>query len=97
MIAWKIAHISERLASFGYNISVCLCSSPVESLQHLFPYCALANGIPSWVRCLVFNVSPLCPLLVRQVLFGFSEDELRVVPRFFINLINVVKLYLACA
>ena len=43
----------------------------------------------------MYLVSPACPhLLSRHVLFGFSSDELRVVPRLSIYLINVGKFFL---
>ena len=49
----------------------------------------------SWVQSLMYLVSPACPnLLSRHVLFGFSSDELRVVPRHFVYLINVGKFFL---
>ena len=41
----------------------------------------------------MYLVSPACPhLLSWHVLFGFSSDELRLVPRLFVYLINVCKL-----
>ena len=96
-LSWKVSHgvlyTAERLSSFGYDIStVCFCSDPVESLQHLFFYCPLATSVLSWVQSLLFSVSPLSPsILLRHVLFGFSDDELRVVPRLFVYLLNVSK------
>ena len=43
----------------------------------------------------MYLVSPACPhLLSRHVLFGFLSDELRVVPRLFVYLINVGKFFL---
>ena len=40
----------------------------------------------------MFLASPLCPsILVRHVLFGFSADELSVVPRVFVYMLNVCK------
>lgn len=39
----------------------------------------------------------LCVLLFSSRSYGFSEEELRVVPRFLIYLANVVTLCLACA
>ena len=96
-LAWKIAHgvlyTAERLASFGYDISTtCFRSDPMESLQHLFFYCPLAVSVLSWVQSLMFHASPMCPtILPRHVLFGFSSDELSVVPRAFCYLLNVSK------
>ena len=99
-LAWKISHgvpyTAERLASFGYDLSTtCFCSDPMESLQHLFFYCPLAVSILSWVQSLMFLASPLCPtLLLRHALFGFSSDELLVVPKVFCYLLNVSKFYI---
>ena len=98
-LSWKVAHgvlyTAERLASFRYNVStVCFCFSPLESLQHLFFDCPLASSVVSWLQSLLFVASPLCPsLLARHVLFGFSSDELRVVPRVFVYLLNVCKFF----
>ena len=40
----------------------------------------------------MFLASPLCPsILVRRALFGFSADELSVVPRVFVYMLNVCK------
>ena len=99
-LAWKVSHgvlyTAERLASFGYDLSTsCFCSDPIESLQHLFFYCPLAVSVFSWVQSLMFLASPLCPtLLLRHVLFGFSSDELSVVPKVFCYLLNVSKFYI---
>ena len=96
-LAWKVSHgvlyTAERLSSFGYNISTrCFCSDPVESLLHLFFHCPLATSVISWVQSLLSSAAPLSPsILIRHVLFGFSDDELRVVPRFFVYLLNVSK------
>ena len=99
-LAWKVSHgvlyTADRLASFGYDLSTsCFCSDPMESLQHLFFYCPLAVSVFSWVQSLMFLASPLCPtLLLRHVLFGFSSDELSVVPKVFCYLLNVSKFYI---
>ena len=96
-LSWKVAHgvlyTAERLSSFGYDIPLsCFCSAPCESLQHLFFDCPLAVSVLSWLQSLLFCASPLSPtILVRHVLFGFSADELRVVPRVFVYLLNVCK------
>ena len=87
-LCWKVSHgvlyTAERLAGFGYALSTaCFCSAPVESLQHLFFHCPLTVSVLSCLQSLMFLASPLCPsILVRHVLFGFSADELSVVPRF---------------
>ena len=68
-LAWKISHgvlyTAESLASFGYDLSTtCLCSDPMELLQHLFFYCPPAVSVLSWVQSLMFLASPLCPALL---------------------------------
>ena len=96
-LSWKVAHgdlyTAECLSSFGYDIPLsCFCSAPCESLQHLFFDCPLAVSVLSWLQSFLFCASPLSPsILVRHVLFGFSSDELRVVPRVFVYLLNVRK------
>ena len=96
-LSWKVAHgvlyTGERLISFGYDVpSACFCGHLVESLEHLFFSCPLASSVFSWVQSLMFHVSPVLPsILPRHVLFGFSDDELRAIPRFFVYLINVCK------
>ena len=99
-LCWKIAHgvvyTAERLISFGLDVPApCFCGHQLESLEHLFFSCPLAVSVWSWVQSLMYLVSPACPhLLSRHVLFGFSSDELRVVPRLFVYLINVGKFFL---
>ena len=67
----------------------------MESLDHLFFYCPLASSVFSWLQLLVFRAAPLAPPFVcRHALFGFSEDELCVVPLFFVYAINVGKFYI---
>ena len=96
-LSWKVAHgvlyTAERLSSFGYNISTaCFCSRPLEFPQHLFFDCLLATTVLSWLQSWFFLASPLSPsLLVRHVLFGFSEDELHVIPWVFVYLLNISK------
>ena len=88
-----VLYTAERLAGFGYALSTaCFCSAPVESLSHLFFHCPLAVSVLSWLQSLMFLASPLCPsILVRHALFGFSADELSVVPRVFVYMLNVCK------
>lgn len=94
---WKIAHgvlyTAQRLASFGLSVPLpCFCGSPVESLEHLFFSCPLAQSVLSWLQSLMFNFSHMCPvILCRHALFGFSSDELRITPRIFVYLLNVCK------
>ena len=88
-LAWKISHgvlyTDKSIVSFAYDLSTtCFCSDSIKSIQHLFFYCPLAVSVLSWVRSLMFLASPLCPaLLLHHALFGFSLDELSVVPRIF--------------
>lgn len=94
---WKIAHgvlyTAQRLVSFGLPIPLdCFCGALVESPEHLFFSCPLAQSVLSWLQSLMFNFSPMCPaILCRHALFGFSSDEFRVVPRVFAYLLNVSK------
>ena len=94
---WKVAHgvlyTAQRLVSFGLPVPLsCFCGSPVESLEHLFFYCPLAQSILCWLQSLLFSFSPMCPtILCQHVLFGFGPDELRAVPRIFVYLLNVCK------
>ena len=92
-VAHGVLYTAEHLSSFGYDIPLSFfCSAPCESLQHLFFDCPLAVSVLSWLQSLLFCASPLSPsILVRHVLFGFSSDELRVVPRVFVYLLNVCK------
>ena len=94
---WKVAHgvlyTAERLTSFGYDIpKACFCGYHTESSSHLFFSCPLAQSGISWIQSLLFKASPLAPSLeVRHLLFGFSKDEFRCVPKVFAYLLNVCK------
>jgi len=94
---WKIAHgvlfTAQRLVRFGLSVPLsCFCGSPVESLEHLFFFCPLAQSVLSWLQSLMFNFSHMRPvLLCHHALFGFSSDELRVTPQIFVYLLNVCK------
>ena len=93
---WKIAHgvlyTAQRLASFGLSVPLpCFCGSPVESLEHLFFSCPLAQSVLCWLQSLMFSYSSMCPVILCHVLFGFSPDELRDTPRIFAYLLNVCK------
>ena len=96
-LSWKIAHgvlyTAERLSSFGYTIPTArFCGCPLETLDHLFFYCPLADSVLSWLSSLLFRSFPAFgPILLRHVRFGFSEDELLCVPRFFVYALNVCK------
>lgn len=94
---WKIAHgvlyTARRLSLFGLSVSpFCFCGPQVESLEHLFYYCPLAQSVLSWVQSLLFVFSPMSPvILLRHVLFGFKTSELISVPWGFVYLLNVSK------
>ena len=96
-LSWKVAHgvlyTAQRLGSFGLPVPLsCFCGAPVESLEHLFFSCPLAQSVLSWLQSLLFAFSPMCPvILCRHVLFGFNSDELRVTPRIFVYLLNLSK------
>ena len=96
-LGWKIAHgvlyTAQRLGSFGLPVPLsCFCGAPVESLEHLFFACPLAQSVLSWLQSLLFTFSPMCPvILCRHVLFGFNSDELLVTPRIFVYLLTLVK------
>ena len=96
-LSWKVAHgvlyTADRLSSFGYAIpTACFCGHPLESLDHLFFSCPLADSVLSWLSSLLFLSSPsFGSILLRHVWFGFSEDELLCVPRFFVYALNVCK------
>ena len=96
-LSWKIAHgvlyTAARLFSFGLNYGVsCFCRLAPETPEHLFFSCPLAQSVLSWLQSLMFLSSPLCPTLCcRHALFGFSPDELRVVPNVFVYILNVCK------
>ena len=94
---WKVAHAvlytAQRLVSFGLPVTLsCFCGSPVESLEHLFFYCPLAQSTLSWLQSLLFTFSSMAPVLeCRHVLFDFSSDELCVVSRIFVYLLYLCK------
>ena len=97
-LAWKIAHevlyTAERLCGFGYGVtSLCFCGFPLESLEHLFFFCPLAQSGLAWIQSLLYIVAPRAPSIdVKHVLFGFSRDDLRTVPFVFVYLIGACKL-----
>ena len=96
---WKVAHgvlyTAERLCSFGYDIpKACFCGFHLESSEHLFFYCPLAQSGIAWIQSLLFQASPLAPLIeLRHTLFGFTGDELRCVPRVFAYFLNLWKFF----
>lgn len=94
-LAWKIFHwllyTAERLSPFDCDLSTtCFCANQRKSLQYLFFYCPLEVSILSWLQSLMFLAAPLCPtILLRRVLFGFSSNEVSLVPQVFICLTSV--------
>ena len=99
-LAWKSAHgvlyTAQRLISFGYNYSAsCFCNAPLESIEHLFFYCPLAQSGISWIQFHLLSAVPAAPeLLCRHVLFGFTPDELRAVPPVFVYLLHLHKYFI---
>ena len=99
---WKIAHgvlyTAERLISFGYQYqSSCFCGYHMESLEHLFFSCPLAQSGYDWIQSMLFRASPTAPsITVRHALFGFSSDDLLSVPRVFAYMLNVCKFLVWC-
>ena len=97
---WKVAHgvlyTADRLISFGYSISgACFCGSPLESPEHLFFSCPLAQSGIDWLQSLLFSFSPMAPSLeLCHLLFGFNNEELLCVPRVFSYLLNVCKFFI---
>ena len=88
---WLIAHgvlyTTERLSSFGLSVTLaCFCGYHTESLEDLFFSCPMVQNGYVWVQTMLSQASPLAPSLnVRHALFGFSADDLRCVPRFFLT------------
>lgn len=91
--AQGVLYTAERLSSFGCAISTaCFCNSPMESAEHLFFHCTLAKSGIDWIQSQLFLAAPLAPSISRRhLLFGFSSDELIVVPRVFVYLLFVLK------
>lgn len=99
---WKVAHgvlyTADRLISFGYAIPpACFCGFPSETPQHLFFGCPLAQSGISFIQSLLFRASPVAPSIEeRHLLFGFTSDEFRSVPKVFAYLLNVCKYLVWC-
>ena len=78
---WKVArgvfYTAEKLCSFGYDVpKACFWGFHLESSDHLFFACPLAQSGISWIQSLLFRASPLAPSIeLRHLLFGFSRDE----------------------
>ena len=95
--SWKVPHgnvlTAQRLISIGFHVSQhCFCGPVHESLSHLLFACPLAQCVLSWLQSLMFRYSSMSPvLLLRHLLFGFNLDELRILPRVFVYILNVCK------
>ena len=85
--------MTKRLSSCGCAITTaCFCGHPLGTLDHLFLSCPLTDSVLSRLSSLLFPSSPFFgPILLRHVRFGFSEDELLCVSRFFVYALNVSK------
>ena len=98
-LVWKIArgvlYTADRLAPFGYSLQLsCFCNSAPETIDHLFFECPLDQSVLSWLQSLMFRWSLVAPSLVlRYVHFGFNVDEFTNIPRVFIYIFNVCKLF----
>ena len=65
---------------------------PLNVFLICFFSCPLAQSALSWLQSLMFRFSSLSPSLVcRHVLFGFSPDEVRSIPRIFVYMLNVCR------
>ena len=97
--AWKVAHgvpyTADRLLSFGLDIpSGCFCGHALESLSHLLFSCPLAQSGIAWIQSLLVGASPVAPIIyLRHIRFGFDPDELLCVPRVFVYLLHVMKVF----
>ena len=65
---WKLAHgvlyTAERLAFFGYQLQLsCFCGYHLESSDHLFFFCPLAQSRLAWVQTLLSCACPSGPSL----------------------------------
>ena len=70
----------------------CFCGPVLESLSHLLFACPLAQSVLSWLQSLMFRYYSMSPVLwLRHVLFGFNLEELRLLPRVFVYILNVCK------
>lgn len=96
-LSWKVAHgvlyTADRLISFGYHYAPsCFCGYHLECAEHLFFSSPLAKSGLDWIQSVLFLATPLAPsITVRHVLFGFSSDDFRCVPRVFAYMLNVCK------
>ena len=102
-LSWLISHGVLRTAhrlviTFGMvDVPLAWFCSPLvlETLDHLFFYCPLAQSILSWLQALLLRCSALVPSLAcRHVLFGFNQDEFLCVPYIFVYMLNVCTFFL---
>ena len=100
-LSWKIAHGVVCLPRLVFVTSVMMFLWRVfvgrgwKPSTICFFSCPLAQSGISWFRSFLFPCSPLSPVLVcRHLLFGFSSDELRVVPRGLVYALNVLKYFI---
>jgi len=97
---WKISHgviyTAERLVNFGMNVEPsCHCGAPLETLQHLFFDCPVAQAVLQSIYTVFKSAVPPCPpLTARHLLFGFSPDERQAVPPVFSYVLNLCKFFL---
>ena len=96
---WKIAHgvlyTADRLVGFGQQVDPkCFCSTAREDPPHLFFSCVFISALLLWAQTILLRVTPLCPSFqVRHLLFGFSADELEIVPPVATYLLNLIKYF----
>ena len=66
-LSWKIAHgvlyTAHRFILFDLlDVPLaCFCGHPVETLEHLFFYCPLAQSGLDWIQSFLLLSSPLAP------------------------------------
>lgn len=96
-LSWKIAHgvllYDWAFVIFRIRHFYCVLSQWCHGITIALLNCPLAKsaGI-DWIQSQFFLVSPLAPSIsLRHLLFGFSADELVVVPRVFVYLRFVLK------
>lgn len=89
---WAIVSFTLRARSLALVSLSILFASVVWPMNALLT-CSSAQSVLPWLQSLLFSFTPACPSLVCcHVLFGFSWEELRSVPRIFVYLLNVCKL-----
>ena len=70
----------------------CFCGTPLETVDHLFFECPLAQSVLAWIQPLLVLAVPSAPsLCLRHVLFGFDTAEFTVIPRVLAYLINLAN------